>query len=100
MKKTCLFLGLICAWGAAASAAEFLCENFDSAPTGSVANAAGWTRASWLGGITGRIENVGAYVSPSNALELAWDATASSAVFTNFNSTYTPAEHPVIRCSA
>lgn len=100
MKKTCLFLGLLCAWGTAASATEFLCEDFDSVPTGSVANVSGWTRASWLGGITARVDNVGAYVSPSNILELPWNATASSAVFTNFNSTYAPDEHPVIRCSA
>jgi len=100
MKKTCLYLGLICALSAAASAAEFLCEDFDSAPTGSVAALPGWTRASWLGGITGRVADVNNSYSPSNILELDWNATASSAVYTNFNSTYTTNEHPVIRCSA
>lgn len=100
MKTIRLFLCLLCALGAAASAAEHLWTDFDASPTGSVANVPGWTRAAWLGGITGRVDNVGAYVSPSNVLELPWNATASSAVFTNFNSTYAPDEHPVIRCSA
>ena len=100
MKKSCLFLGLFCALGAAASAAEFLCEDFDSAPTGSVAALPGWTRASWLGGITARVDNINFSHSPSNILELPWNGTASSAVYTNFNSTYTTNEHPVIRCSA
>ena len=85
---------------ASARAAEHLWTDFDASPTGSVANLPGWTRASWLGGITARVDNVGAYVSPSNVLELPWNATASSAVFTNFNATYTTNEHPVIRCSA
>ena len=97
MKTFCLFL---CLLGTAASGAEWLCENFDSASTGSVAHLPGWTRAAWLGGITGRVADVNAYHSPSNILELPWNATASSAVFTNFNSTYSTNEHPVIRCSA
>ena len=100
MKTICLFLSLLCVRGAAASAAELLNERFDAAPAGSVAALPGWTRAAWLGGVTGRVDNVGAFVSPSNVLELPWNVTASSAVFTNFDSTYTPAEHPVIRCSA
>ena len=97
MKTFCLFL---CLLGTAASGAEWLCEDFDSAPTGSVANLPGWTRAAWLGGITGRVADVNYSHSPSNVLELAWNATASSAVFTNFQSTYTTNEHPVVRCSA
>ena len=97
MKTFCLFL---CLLGTAASGAEWLCEDFDSAPTGSVANLPGWTRAAWIGGITGRVADVNNSYSPSNILELDWNTTASSAVFTNFSSTYTTNEHPVIRCSA
>ena len=100
MKKTRLFPCLLCALGVSASAAEHLWADFDAAPTGSVANLPGWTRASWLGGITARVDNINYSHSPSNILELPWNATASSAVFTNFNSTYTTNEHPVIRCSA
>lgn len=100
MKKFRLSLCLSLVLAVSASAAELLWTNFDASPTGSVANLPGWTRASWLGGITARVDNVGAYVSPSNVLELPWSAIASSAVFTNFNSTYTTNEHPVIRCSA
>jgi len=97
MKTFCLFL---CLLSTAASGAEWLCEDFDSASTGSIANLPGWTRAAWIGGITGRVADVNYSHSPSNILELDWNATASSAVFTNFNSTYTTNEHPVIRCSA
>lgn len=100
MKTILLFLCLVAACCRVAPAAELLWADFDTSPTGSVANLPGWTRASWLGGITARVDNVGAYVSPSNVLELPWNATASSAVFANFNSTYTTNEHPVIRCSA
>ena len=100
MNKTRLFPCLLCALAAAASAAEHLWTDFDASPTGSVANVPGWTRAAWLGGITGRIDNINYSHSPSNILELPWNATASSAVFTNFNSTYTTNEHPVVRCSA
>ena len=99
MKTFCLFL---CLLGTAASGAEWLCEDFDSAPTGSVANLPGWTRAAWIGGITGRVADVNYSHSPSNILVLPRNnGGSSSAVFTNFHSTYNPAhEHPVIRCSA
>ena len=98
MKTTCLFLCLI---ATAASAADLLNEDFDSAPTGSVAAVADWTRATWLGGLTGRVANVGASTSPSNVVELDWNAVGSSAVYTNLASSYNPTnEHPVIRCSA
>lgn len=100
MKAIPLSLFLALASGAGASAAELLWQNFDTAPTGSIAALPGWTRAAWLGGLTGRVDNVGYAHSPSNILELPWNATASSAVFTNLNSTYTTNEHPVIRCSA
>ena len=100
MKKLCLFFCLVGAIASAASAAELLWANFDASPTGSVAALPGWTRAAWLGGITARVDNVNYSHSPSNILELPWNATASSAVFTNFNSTYSTNEHPVIRCSA
>ena len=100
MKTFRLFLCLVCAIGSAASAAEHLWQNFDASPTGSVAALPGWTRASWLGGITGRVADVNYSHSPANILELDWNGVGSSAVFTNFNSTYTTNEHPVIRCSA
>ena len=100
MKTTRLFLCLVFAFCSAASAAELLWTDFDASPTGSVANLPGWTRAAWLGGITARVDNINYSHSPSNILELPWNATASSAVYTNFNSTYTTNEHPVIRCSA
>ena len=101
MKKLSLFFCLLGAIGSVAPAAELLWQNFDSVPTGSVAALPGWTRAAWLGGITGRVADVNYSYSPSNILELDWNSTASSAVFTNFHSTYNPTnEHPVIRCSA
>ncbi len=101
MKAIPLSLFLALAAAPAAPAAELLWENFDAAPTGSVAALPGWTRAAWLGGITGRVDNINYSHSPSNILELPWNGTASSAVFTNFDSTYNPTnEHPVIRCSA
>lgn len=100
MKTTCLFLCLFCAIASAAPAAEHLWQNFDSVSTGSVANVPGWTRAAWLGGITAGVANAGASVSTPNILELPWNATASSAVYTNFNATYATNEHPVVRCSA
>ena len=100
MKTTRLFLCLTLALVSPVFAAEHLWTDFDASPTGSVANLPGWTRASWLGGITARVDNINYSHSPSNILELPWNATASSAVFTNFNSTYTTNEHPVIRCSA
>ena len=84
----------------AANAAELLWQDFDSAPTGSVAALPGWSRAAWLGGITGRVDDINYSWSDPQILELPWNATASSAVYTNFNSTYTTNEHPVIRCSA
>ena len=100
MKTTRLFLCLTLALVSPVFAAEHLWTDFDASPTGSVANLPGWTRASWLGGITARVDNINYSHSPSNILELPWNATASSAVYTNFNSTYTTNEHPVIRCSA
>ena len=101
MKTTRLFLCLVFAICSAASAAELLWSNFDAAPTGSVAALPGWSRAAWLGGITGRVADVNYSHSPSNILELPWNSVGSSAVFTNFNSTFNPTnEHPVIRCSA
>lgn len=101
MKTTRLFLCLALAVCSAAPAAELLWQDFDSAPTGSVAALPGWSRASWLGGLTGRVFNVDASHPPFNTLELVWNVIGSSAVFTNFNSAFNPAnEHPVIRCSA
>ncbi len=102
MKTPAIFFGLMLISFSAAPAGELLWANFDAAPTGSVANLPGWTRAAWLGGITGRVDNVNAYQSPSNILVLTRNnAGSSSAVFTNFQSTYNPAnEHPVVRCSA
>ena len=96
-------LGTVLCWVGlltAANAAELLWQDFDSAPTGSVANVTGWTRAAWVGGITARVDNINYSHSPSNILELPWNSVGSSAVYTNFNSTYTTNEHPVIRCSA
>ncbi len=100
MKTVRLSLILSLALSSAASAAELLWTDFDSSPTGSVAALPGWSRAAWLGGLTGRVDNINYSHSPSNILELTWNATASSAVYTNFTSTYTTNEHPVIRCSA
>ncbi len=101
MKKLCLFFCLVGAIASTAPAAELLWANFDASPTGSVAALPGWTRAAWLGGITGRVANVNASHSPSNILVLPRNNVgSSSAVFTNFSSTYTTNEHPVIRCSA
>lgn len=102
MKTTRLFLCLVLAVCSAASAAELLWQNFDTSPTGSVAALPGWTRAAWLGGLTGRVANVNASHSPSNILVLPRNnGGSSSAVYTNFHSTYNPTnEHPVIRCSA
>lgn len=100
MKTARLALLLSLALSAPASAAELLWQNFDTSPTGSVAALSGWSRAAWLGGITGRVDDINYAWSDPNILELTWNATASSAVFTNFSSTYTTNEHPVIRCSA
>ena len=102
MKTFRLSLCLAFAFCSAAPAAELLWTDFDAAPTGSVAALPGWTRAAWLGGITGRVADINAYHSPSNILVLGRNNSgSSSAVFTNFHSTYNPAhEHPVIRCSA
>lgn len=100
MKTTQLFLCLTLGLCSAAPAAELLWNNFDSAPTGSVATQPGWTRANWLGTTTGNIVSLGAYYSPSNTLELPWSASGSAAVYTNFSTTYTTAQHPVIRFSA
>ena len=99
MKSVRLFVFLALA-SASASAAELLWQNFDTSPTGSVAALSGWSRAAWLGGITGRVDDINYSWSDPNILELPWNGTASSAVFTNFSSTYTTNEHPVIRCSA
>ena len=97
-------LGTVLCWLGlltAANAAELLWQDFDSAPTGSVANLPGWTRAAWIGGLTARVDNVNYSHSPSNILELPWNSVGSSAIFTNLNSSYNPTnEHPVIRCSA
>ena len=95
-----LSLCLACAACSSAPAAELLWQDFDSVPTGSIANVSGWTRAIWLGGITARVDSVGAYASPSNVLQLFRHAAAAAAVFTNFDSVYSTNEHPVIRCSA
>ncbi|MGD9781277.1 MAG: LamG-like jellyroll fold domain-containing protein [Kiritimatiellia bacterium] len=101
MKTILLSLCLVAACCGVAPADELLWADFDAAPTGSVAALPGWTRAAWLGGITGRVADVNYSHSPSNVLELPWNSVGSSAVFTNFNSTYNPAdEHPVVRCSA
>lgn len=101
MKTTRLFLCLVFAICSAASAAELLWQDFDSVPTGSVAALPGWSRASWLGGLTGRVVNVDASHPPFNTLELVWNVIGSSAVYTNLDSSYNPTnEHPVIRCSA
>ena len=98
---------LLSAWfslqlAAPAFAAERLWTDFDSSPTGSVASLPGWTRASWVGGgLTGLIVNAGASHSPSNTLELPWNLSGSSAVYTGINASYNPeTEHPVVRCSA
>ncbi len=100
MKTTGLILCLAFAAVSAASAAELLWDDFDAAPTGSVANLPGWTRADWLGTTTGNIVSAGAYFSPSNTIELPWNANGSAAVYTNFSATYGTAQHPVVRFSA
>ncbi len=101
MKTIRMFLCLALTLCSAASAAELLWNDFDAAPTGSVAALPGWTRATWLGGQTGRVVAVGAFHSPSHTLELPWAASGATAVYTNLQSTYNSAnEHPVIRCSA
>ena len=98
MKKFCLALGL--ALGSTAYASEYLWNNFDIAPTGSVVNLPGWTRAAWLGTQTAQVSAAQSF-SPVHSLELPWKTNGSSAVYTNFNSIYNPTgEHPVIRFSA
>jgi hypothetical protein len=99
MKTACCSLFLCCSLGSVASAAEHLWESFDGATTGSVAALPGWTRAAWLGTTTAQVSMAHACSQP-HALELPWHASGSSAVFTNFSSTYATNEHPVIRCSA
>lgn len=96
--SVCLALAL----ASTAAATEMLWQNFDATPTGSVANVTGWARASWLAtSRTGSIVSIGAYVSPSNVVEMPWNAAGSSAVYTNFTAAYNPtSESPVIRCSA
>ncbi len=90
---------LVCAWSVAQSA-EHLWDPFDAYPEGSVADQSGWTRAPWLNTQTALVSSVRAYSAP-HALELPWHADGSSAVYTNFVSTYAPgAEHPIIRFSA
>lgn len=100
MKMTGLVLCLACAAGPTAFAAQHLWESFDAFPAGSIAVQTGWTRAVWLGTQTAQVSSAQSY-SPANALELPWHAAGSSAVYTNFTSTYVPgAEHPVVRFSA
>ena len=102
MNRHLFLLAAVLALQPAAPAAEFLWTGFDSSPTGSVAAIPGWSRASWVGGgLTALVANVNFSHSPSNVLELPWNAVGSSAVFTNFVSTYvSTAEHPVVRFSA
>lgn len=96
-RSLCLFLAL----ASAAPATEILWQNFDTAATGSVATLFGWSRAPWLSSLTGSVVNAGTYVSASNVVELPWDASGSSVVYSNLNSVYNPtSENPVIRCSA
>ncbi len=101
MKTSRLFLGLALALSCscAASAADHLWQDFDSVSTGSVTALPGWTRATWLGTTTAQVSMANAYSQP-RSLELSPHASGSSAVYTNFSSTYTTNEHPVIRCSA
>jgi hypothetical protein len=83
-----------------ARAAELLWAGFDAAELGSIANQPGWTAAAWLNTQTAQVSAARSF-SPANALELPWHADGSSALYTNFLSTYDPAnEHPVIRWSA
>ncbi len=99
MKTSGLILCLALA-SSAASAAELLWEDFDSCPTGAITTLPGWTRAPWYPTQTGRVVNINYSHSPSNILELQWSPLGSSAAFTNFSTTYTTAQHPVIRFSA
>ena len=93
---------LLCLWGitTAAFAQEHLWDNFDTYDTGSIADQTGWSVAGWLSTQTGQVSSVYSY-SASNSLELAWHPAGSSAVYTNFSSTYVAgSDHPVIRFSA
>lgn len=99
MKALRLLLCFLFAGLASASAAEHLWDDFNDYPEGDLPGRPGWTSAAWLGTRPALVSGEWAWSWP-RSVKLPWHADGTAAVFTNFVSTYTTNEHPVIRCSA
>ncbi len=99
MKTIPLLLCFLMAGLSSADAAEHLWDDFNAYPEGDLPGQLGWTSAAWLGTQPALVTGERAWSWP-RSMKLPWHADGTAAVFTNFASTYTPNEHPVIRCSA
>lgn len=99
MKAIRLLLCFLFAGLASASAAEHLWDDFNAYPEGDLPGQPGWTSAAWLDTQPALVSGEWAHSWPFS-MTLPWHADGTAAVFTNFASTYTTNEHPVIRCSA
>ena len=97
-----IVFGILLLFPISAPATEFVFQDFDSSPLGSVTNTPGWTVYGSLNALTGRVTNVNAYSQP-NCLELQQPpggaVSNTLAIYTNLLVRYPGSGNPIMRFS-